>query len=112
MAQTEQFQSQSDLAIASQICKTNEGSNDFRCPVTEPSSKLASFKDRYIDNAGPGTGIVLMLLGMLMFSLNDTMGKMLVATYSIGQVLLIRSGMALIILSPFLWKQGFKTLVQ
>ena len=79
--------------------------------MTKPIPNNSSFRSRYIDNAGPGTGIILMLLGMVMFSLNDTMGKMLVTTYSIGQVLLIRSSMALIILSPFLWKQGFKTLV-
>jgi drug/metabolite transporter (DMT)-like permease len=60
----------------------------------------------------PGLGIALMLLGMLMFSLNDTMGKMLVATYSIGQVLLIRSLAALFILAPFLWCQGLPSLVR
>jgi drug/metabolite transporter (DMT)-like permease len=60
----------------------------------------------------PGLGIALMLMGMLMFSLNDTMGKMLVATYSIGQVLLIRSLAALFILAPFLWCQGLPSLVR
>jgi len=101
-----------DLALSWQICKTKTFSNHIRCPVTNPSPDKLSFRARFIDNAGPGTGIVFMLLGMVMFSLNDTMGKMLVATYSIGQVLLIRSSMALIILSPFLWRQGFKSLVQ
>jgi drug/metabolite transporter (DMT)-like permease len=51
-------------------------------------------------------GIVVMLLGMALFSLNDAMGKWLVATYSVGQVLLIRSAVALLILLPFLWKTG------
>ncbi|MEN9894341.1 MAG: hypothetical protein RIR97_193 [Pseudomonadota bacterium] len=60
---------------------------------------------------GPGAGIGLMLLGMLMFSLNDTLGKMLVATYSIGQVLLVRSGVALILLLPFLWHSGLRPLL-
>ena len=55
---------------------------------------------------GSRAGILLMLLGMLMFSLNDAMGKMLVSTYSIGQVLLIRSIAALIVLAPFLYRQG------
>jgi hypothetical protein len=36
-------------------------------------------------------GIALMLAGCFMFSLNDTLGKWLVATYSVGQLLLIRS---------------------
>jgi drug/metabolite transporter (DMT)-like permease len=57
-------------------------------------------------------GIALMLIGMLFFALNDTLGKWLVATYSVGQVLLIRSGAALLILLPFLWRDGLKPLVQ
>lgn len=57
-------------------------------------------------SAGARTGIVLMLAGMLMFSLNDAMGKMLVSTYTIGQVLLIRSIAALLVLAPFLYRKG------
>jgi drug/metabolite transporter (DMT)-like permease len=52
-----------------------------------------------------------MLFGMLLFSLNDMMGKWLVATYSVGQVLLIRSAAGMIILLPFLWHSGAWTLV-
>lgn len=51
-------------------------------------------------------GMLIMLLGMFLFSLNDAMGKWLVATYSVGQVLLIRSAFALVILAPFVWKAG------
>lgn len=51
-------------------------------------------------------GIGLMLLAILMFSLNDVLGKWLVATYSVGQILLIRSIAALIVLCPFLWREG------
>jgi drug/metabolite transporter (DMT)-like permease len=54
--------------------------------------------------------IAVMLLAMLMFTLNDVMGKWLVATYSVGQVLLIRSAAAVIVLSPFLWRDGVKPL--
>ena len=43
-----------------------------------------------------GLGVAVMLLGMLLFALNDAMGKWLVATYSQGQVILIRSAAALI----------------
>ncbi|MCX8998338.1 DMT family transporter [Rhizobiaceae bacterium BDR2-2] len=56
-------------------------------------------------------GPALMLVGMLMFSLNDAMGKWLVASYSVGQVLLIRSVAALVILAPFLWKAGLKPIL-
>jgi len=52
------------------------------------------------------TGVLLMLLGMLMFSLNDVMGKWLVSTYSVGQVVFIRSVAALIVLAPFIWFNG------
>lgn len=55
-------------------------------------------------------GIAVMLLGILLFSLNDVMGKWLVATYSVGQVLLIRSAAALVILLPFLWRDGVRPL--
>ncbi len=43
-----------------------------------------------------------MLLGVLMFALNDVMGKWLVATYTVGQVLLIRSLAALVVLAPMI----------
>lgn len=56
-------------------------------------------------------GIIVMLVGMLLFSLNDVMGKWLVATYSVGQVLLIRSAAAMIILLPFLWRDGMRPLL-
>jgi drug/metabolite transporter (DMT)-like permease len=51
-------------------------------------------------------GIGLMLLGIFVFALNDALGKWLVATYSVGQLLLIRSAAALVILAPFLWREG------
>lgn len=56
-------------------------------------------------------GILLMLTGMFLFSLNDAIGKWLVATYSVGQVLLIRSAVALLVLAPFLWRWGLQPLV-
>jgi drug/metabolite transporter (DMT)-like permease len=51
-------------------------------------------------------GIAMMLLGILLFSLNDVMGKWLVATYTVGQLLLIRSAAALAVLAPFIVRQG------
>ena len=55
-------------------------------------------------------GVLLMLVGMALFSLNDAMGKWLVASYTVGQVLLIRSLAALVVLLPFLWSFGFRRL--
>ncbi|WP_425648190.1 DMT family transporter [Agrobacterium leguminum] len=59
-----------------------------------------------------GLGVAVMLLGMLLFALNDAMGKWLVATYSQGQVILIRSAAALIILIPIVWRAGLSGLVR
>lgn len=56
-------------------------------------------------------GIGMMLLGMLMFALNDVMGKWLVATYTVGQVVLIRSIAALLVLTPYMAKVGVSGLV-
>ncbi len=47
-----------------------------------------------------------MFLGVLLFALNDVMGKWLVATYSVGQVLLMRSFAALLVLAPFMVREG------
>ena len=51
-------------------------------------------------------GIALMLLGCFVFSLNDALGKWLVATYSVGQLLLIRSAAALCVLAPLAYREG------
>lgn len=50
-------------------------------------------------------GIGLMSLGIFAYSLNDTLGKWLVATYSVPQVMLIRGLFALAVLSPLLWRE-------
>ena len=51
-------------------------------------------------------GILLMLAGDFMFALNDAMGKWLVASFSVGQVVLIRSIGAFVVLGPMLARQG------
>ena len=51
-------------------------------------------------------GILLMLAGDFMFALNDAMGKWLVASFSVGQVVLIRSIGAFIMLGPMIANQG------
>ncbi|OJF91299.1 DMT family transporter [Pararhizobium antarcticum] len=56
-------------------------------------------------------GVFIMLLSMLMFSLNDVMGKWLVASYSVTQLMLIRSLAALVVLSPFLIRRGWRSLI-
>ena len=51
-------------------------------------------------------GIGLMALGMFVFSVNDTMGKWLAASYSAPQILLFRSAAALIVLLPIVSHNG------
>ncbi|AWC25681.1 DMT family transporter [Aminobacter sp. P9b] len=57
-------------------------------------------------------GVLLMLLGDFMFALNDAMGKWLVTSFSVGQVLFIRSVGAFIILGPMIAKQGVAPLTR
>ncbi|MGL5114252.1 MAG: DMT family transporter, partial [Beijerinckiaceae bacterium] len=52
-------------------------------------------------------GIGLMCLGILLFALNDVMGKWLMSTYTVGQVLLLRSVAAMALLLPFAAKEGW-----
>jgi len=59
-----------------------------------------------------GLGVAVMLLGMLLFALNDAMGKWLVSTYSLGQVVLVRSVAAIIVLTPILWRAGWSNVVR
>jgi drug/metabolite transporter (DMT)-like permease len=50
-------------------------------------------------------GIGLMLLGVFMFSFGDALGKYLVSTYAVGQLLWLRACAALLVLSPLIWRQ-------
>jgi drug/metabolite transporter (DMT)-like permease len=60
-------------------------------PADERSARLA--------------GIGLMLLAIGMFSLGDALGKFIVATYSVGQLMLLRASVALALLAPSIWRQ-------
>lgn len=72
------------------------------------TTKTASQPHRLAGMAGPA----VMLFGMLLFAMNDAMGKWLVASYGLGQVILIRSIAALLVLAPFLWVAGLKPIVE
>ena len=48
----------------------------------------------------------MMLTAITLFSINDALGKWLLATYSVGELLLIRSAAALILLVPFIRQAG------
>jgi drug/metabolite transporter (DMT)-like permease len=64
-------------------------------------AKLSTYDDRSARLAGIG----LMLLSIFMFSFGDAMGKFLVGTYSVGQLLWLRACAALLVLLPVIWKQ-------
>ncbi|MBR0824619.1 DMT family transporter [Bradyrhizobium manausense] len=63
--------------------------------------KLSAYDERSARLAG----IALMLLSIFMFSFGDAMGKFMVATYSVGQLLFLRAIAALLLLSPIIWRQ-------
>src|SRR5260221_8545532 len=49
-------------------------------------------------------GIGLMLLSIFMFSFGDALGKYMVATYAVGQLLWLRACAALLVLLPTIWR--------
>jgi drug/metabolite transporter (DMT)-like permease len=63
-------------------------------------AKTATLDERSARLAGIG----LMLFGVFMFSFGDALGKFLVATYSVGQLLWLRACAALVLLLPMMWK--------
>src|ERR1700689_842978 len=67
--------------------------------------KLSTFAD---ERSARLAGIGLMLLSIFMFSFGDALGKFLVATYSVGQLLWLRACAALLVLLPMIWRQRAK----
>jgi len=56
--------------------------------------------------APPGLGVALYLLGVFLFALNDALGKWLVADYGVGQMVMLRSIGAAIVLAPMIASMG------
>ena len=54
--------------------------------------------------AGSSAGVLLYSLGVFLFALNDALGKWLVADYSVGQLLFLRTIGAALVLCPLLWR--------
>ena len=65
-------------------------------------AKISAYDD---DRSARLAGIGLMLLSVFMFSFGDALGKFMVATYSVGQLLWLRACAALILLLPMIWQQ-------
>jgi drug/metabolite transporter (DMT)-like permease len=64
-------------------------------------TKISTHSD---DRSARLAGIGLMLLGVFMFSFGDALGKYLVSTYAVGQLLWLRACAALLVLSPLIWR--------
>lgn len=61
--------------------------------------------------AAPGpAAIIIMLASMFLFTSNDAVGKWLTGSYSVGQIVFIRSLAAVIMLLPFVWRAGLFSL--
>ncbi|MBS4045733.1 MAG: DMT family transporter [Ferrovibrio sp.] len=58
--------------------------------------------------AGHWRGIVFMLLGTALFTFNDALGKWMVASVAVGQLLFIRSAAAMVVLVPMVHKAGWR----
>lgn len=50
-------------------------------------------------------GILLMLTAVAMFAFGDALGKYIVATYSVGQLMLLRSCAAFLLMGPSIWRR-------
>ena len=55
--------------------------------------------------SGTLAGIGLMLLGIFLFCCNDALGKWLLGSYSVWQMLTIRSIAAIALLAPLIWRE-------
>src|SRR4030081_2293451 len=67
-------------------------------------SILAKISTTADEHSARLSGIVLMLLSIFMFSFGDALGKFMVATYSVGQLLWLRACAALLVLAPMMWR--------
>jgi drug/metabolite transporter (DMT)-like permease len=66
---------------------------------------IARISPGHDERAARLAGIGLMLLSISMFSFGDALGKFLVGTYAVGQLLWLRACAALLALSPVIWRQ-------
>lgn len=67
---------------------------------------MPGFIQRHISASPAVAAVLIMLIGMLLFTANDAIGKWLTGSYAVGQLIFVRSIAAMIILSPFIWRAG------
>jgi drug/metabolite transporter (DMT)-like permease len=66
--------------------------------------KLFATPSAHNERSARLAGIGLMLVAICLFSFGDAAGKLIVATYSVGQLMLLRSCVAMLLLVPMLWR--------
>src|ERR1700760_4421 len=69
-------------------------------------SLLSKISAHHDERSAHLAGIGLMLFSIFLFSFGDALGKFMVATYSVGQLLWLRACAALIVLAPMIWREG------
>jgi drug/metabolite transporter (DMT)-like permease len=79
---------------------TNPAMTEISNSLMTLFAKLSTYDERSARLAGIG----LMLLSIFMFSFGDALGKFMVATYSVGQLLWLRACAALLVLAPMMWR--------
>ena len=67
---------------------------------------MPPFFQRLVSASPTTAAVLIMLTGMLLFTANDALGKWLTGSYSVGQLIFFRSMVALLVLSPFVWRAG------
>jgi drug/metabolite transporter (DMT)-like permease len=85
--------------------RTKSGHDEEAQPAMTLLAKISPHNDA---RSARLAGIGLMLLSVFMFSFGDALGKFMVATYSVGQLLCLRACAALIVLAPAVWRQRGK----
>jgi len=83
------------------IQQPDKRSSPFRDSQMSLLAKISTGLD---ERSARLAGIGLMLLSIFMFSFGDALGKFMVATYSVGQLLWLRACAALIVLLPMIWR--------
>src|SRR5260370_18724961 len=79
--------------------------HDAEETLRSPMSLLAKISPASDARSARLAGIALMLVSVGIFAFGDTLGKFIVATYSVGQLLLLRGAAALIVLAPLIWRR-------
>src|SRR5947209_1566187 len=80
--------------------------SSFRVPAGSDMTSLPSTSSPAAGRSAALAGIGFMLVAVFLFGLNSAAGKWLVAKYPVGEFMLIRAALTLLLLSPVIWRAG------